>query len=68
MKLYSIAKRFRIDKPDKFRLSKHDPAECYGLTVDKKEAQAMLAGGIEQLAELQQRLYADGRWSVLIVL
>ena len=68
MKLYSIAKRFRIDKPDRFRLSTHDPAECCGLTVDKKEAQAMLAGGIEQLAELQQRLYADGRWSVLIVL
>ena len=28
----------------------------------------MLADGIEQLAELQQRLYANGRWSVLIVL
>ncbi len=68
MKLYHIARRFRIDKPDKFRLSKHDPAECYGLTVDKKEAQAMLADGIERLAELQQRLYAEDRWSVLIVL
>ena len=43
MKLYSIAKRFRIDRPDKFRLSEHDPAECYGLTVDKSEAKAMLA-------------------------
>ena len=68
MKLYSIAKRFRIDRPDKFRLSKHDPAECYGLTVDKKEAKAMLAEGIERLAELQERLYANDRWSVLIVL
>ena len=68
MKLYHIARRFRIDKPNKFRLSKHDPAECCGLTVDKKEAQAMLAGGIERLAELQQRLYANDRWSVLIVL
>jgi PPK2 family polyphosphate:nucleotide phosphotransferase len=68
MKLYHIAKRFRIDKPDKFRLSKHDPAECCGLTVDKKEAQAMLTDGIERLSELQQRLYADDRWSVLIVL
>ena len=68
MKLDDIAKRFRIDRPKKFRLSKHDPAECCGLTIDKKEAQAMLAGGIERLAELQQRLYADDRWSVLIVL
>ena len=68
MKLDNIAKRFRIDKPDKFRLSDHDPAECYGLTIDKKEAKTMLAEGIERLSELQERLYADGRWSVLIVL
>ena len=68
MTLYHIAKRFRVDRPGKFRLSKHDPAECYGLTVDKHEAQIMLAEGIERLTELQQRLYADDRWSVLIVL
>jgi PPK2 family polyphosphate:nucleotide phosphotransferase len=68
MKLAHIAKRFRIDKADKFSLSKHDPAECCGLTIDKKEAQSMLADGIERLAELQQRLYADDQWSVLIVL
>jgi PPK2 family polyphosphate:nucleotide phosphotransferase len=68
MKLYHIAKRFCIDKPGNFHLSKHDPAECYGLTVDKHEAQIMLAEGIEQLTELQQRLYAEDRWSVLIVL
>jgi PPK2 family polyphosphate:nucleotide phosphotransferase len=63
-----IARRFRVDRPDKFRLAKHDPAECYGLTVDKHEAQIMLAQGIERLTELQQRLYAEDRWSVLIVL
>jgi PPK2 family polyphosphate:nucleotide phosphotransferase len=68
MKLYSIAKRFRIDSPDKFRLSAHDPAECYGLTVDKRDAKAMLSEGIERLSELQERLYANNRWSVLIVL
>ncbi len=68
MKLDHIASRFRIDRPDKFRLSDHDPSECCGLTVDKKEAKTMLAEGIERLTELQQRLYADDRWSVLIVL
>ena len=68
MKLDHIAKRFRIDKPDKFRLAKHDPAECCGLTVDKKDAKVMLADGIERLSDLQERLYADDRWSVLIVL
>src|ERR1044071_9600577 len=68
MRLQKIAHRFRIDRPQKFRLSKCDPAECCGLKVDKKEAKAMLADGIAQLSELQERLYADGGWSVLIVL
>jgi len=68
MTLNSITKRFRIDSPDKFRLSEYDPDDCQGLTRDKNEAKAMLAEGIEQLVELQERLYADDRWSVLIVL
>ena len=68
MTLRGFAKRFRIDNPDKFRLSACDPAECYGLTVDKSEAKAMLAEGIERLTELQERLYASDSWSVLIIL
>lgn len=68
MKLENIAERFRIDKPDKFRLSDHDPAECCGLSIDKREAKAMLNDGIERLTGLQERLYASDRWSVLIVL
>ncbi len=68
MKLGHLAKRFRIDKPETFRLSAHDPADCYGLAVDKDDAKALLNEGIERLSDLQERLYADGRWSVLIVL
>jgi PPK2 family polyphosphate:nucleotide phosphotransferase len=68
MRLEDIPKRFRIDKHKRFRLSDHDPADCCGLTVDKAEAKAMLAEGVERLAELQQRLYADNGWAVLIVL
>jgi len=67
MKLDSIAKRFRIDKPDKFHLSAHDPAECCGLTIEKRGAKKMLAEGIERLSDLQERLYANDRWSVLVV-
>lgn len=67
MKLDAIAKSFRIDKPDKFRLSKHDPANTGGLDIDKDDAKKMLAGSVERLRGLQEKLYADGRWSVLIV-
>jgi len=68
MKLEHLAKRFRIDKPKSFRLSAHDPADSCGLTVDKAEAKTMLADGIARLSDLQERLYASGTWSVLIVL
>ena len=68
MTISNITKRFRVDSPDKFRLAECDPNDCHGLTIDKSEAKAMLADGLEQLVELQERLYADDRWSVLIVL
>jgi len=68
MDLARIARRFRIDRPKRFRLAAHDPADCCGLTFDKAEAGALLAEGIERLTELQQRLYASDTWSVLIVL
>ena len=68
MKLEHIAKRFRIDRPTRFRLDDHDPAECCGLSIDKAEAKEMLADGIARLEELQQKLYASDRWAVLIVL
>src|SRR5690348_9210769 len=68
MTFATISKRFRIDDPDKFRLSDHAPDERQGLTEDKSEAKAMLDEGIRRLVDLQERLYADGRWSVLIIL
>jgi len=63
-----IADRFRIDKPDKFKLSAYDPADCGGLKIDKGDAKDRLDKAIARLSELQERLYAADRWSVLIVL
>ena len=67
MKLAKIIKRFRVDKPDKFRLRTIDPADTCGLDIEKADAKAMLADGIERLAALQEKLYAQNRWSVLAV-
>jgi PPK2 family polyphosphate:nucleotide phosphotransferase len=68
MKLENIARRFRIDKPHKFKLADHDPADTCGLSIDKAEAKSMLADGISRLSDLQERLWASDTWSVLIVL
>jgi PPK2 family polyphosphate:nucleotide phosphotransferase len=67
MKLVKMIRRFRIDKLDKFRLSDHHTAETCGLDVEKADAKALLADGIERLSKLQEKLYADNRWSVLVV-
>jgi PPK2 family polyphosphate:nucleotide phosphotransferase len=68
MKLPKIVKACRIDKPGRFRLADHDPAETFGLPTESAEAKLVLADGVRRLAEMQQRLYANGRWAVLIVL
>jgi PPK2 family polyphosphate:nucleotide phosphotransferase len=61
-----LLKRLRVDDPDGFRLAAFDPADTGGL--DKDGAQAMLADDLKRLGELQQRLYSDGRWALLVVL
>src|SRR6266702_453286 len=67
MKLTKIIQKFRIDHPDKFRLSDFDCADTCGLDIEKAEAKAMLADGVERLAALQEKLYAQNRWAVLAV-
>lgn len=68
MKLAKIVKHCRIDKPDKFKLADFDPAESFGLSTDIEQVRAILADGVARLEEMQERLYAHGRWAVLIVL
>ena len=67
MKLAKIAERFRVDKPDKFRLADIDPTESCGLNIEKEEAKTLLADGVKRLADLQERLYAQDRWAVLAI-
>ena len=56
----------RIDDPDGFRLASLDCADTCGL--DKDAAHAVLAEDVKRLSGLQERLYAQGHWAVLIVL
>jgi PPK2 family polyphosphate:nucleotide phosphotransferase len=62
-----IVKRFRVRKGSKFSIAAYDPADTFGLDIDKQEAKAMLAAGVRRLSELQECLYAQDRWAVLII-
>jgi PPK2 family polyphosphate:nucleotide phosphotransferase len=68
MKLAKIVKHCCIEKPGHFRLADRDPAECFGLSTAIDDVRPMLEDGIARLAELQERLYAQGQWAVLLVL
>ncbi|MGE0063403.1 MAG: polyphosphate kinase 2 family protein [Xanthobacteraceae bacterium] len=67
MKFSEIAGRFRIDKPEKFTLADHDAGGTAGLDIGKKDAKDMLEGSVKTLSELQERLYADDRRSLLLI-
>jgi len=59
---------YRVNKGKKFRLKDCDPEDTGHLkSEDKPKAQEMLATGIEAISELQNRLYAQNRWGVLLI-
>jgi len=58
---------FRITKGKGFRLNDFDPADTRGLKLDKGEAAELLEKGTEWLAQEQDMLYAQDRWSLLLV-
>ncbi len=62
-----LVRRYRVEDGRKFRLKDHDPADTAGLVLDKDEARRMLEAGVESLAELQGKLYAEDRWAVLVI-
>jgi PPK2 family polyphosphate:nucleotide phosphotransferase len=58
---------FRITKGKRFRLKDFDPGDTRGLNLAKGEAADLLQRGTEWLAEEQEMLYAQDRWSLLLV-
>jgi PPK2 family polyphosphate:nucleotide phosphotransferase len=66
----SWAKKFsepyRVDQR-KFRLKDFDPGNT-GHLRSKEHAQELLDKGIAEMRELQDKLYAQGQWAVLIIL
>ena len=63
-----FSKPFRVTDASGFRLKNFDPGETLHLdSEDKPRAKEALASGIEALAELQDKLYAQDRWAVLLV-
>lgn len=61
-----LAKPYRVEDGKKFRLADFDPGDTAGLP-SKKHAEEVLQKGIVELAELQDKLYAQDRWALLLI-
>jgi len=61
-----LARRYRVDDGRGFRLADHDPGDTAGLT-SPEDARAALEHGIADLRELQELLWAQDRWAVLLI-
>jgi PPK2 family polyphosphate:nucleotide phosphotransferase len=63
-----LARRYRVKDGEKFRLDDVDPADTAWLKAeDKPAAKEALEKGVEMLAELQDMLYAQDRWALLLI-
>jgi PPK2 family polyphosphate:nucleotide phosphotransferase len=62
-----LADRYRVDHGKKFRLKDFDPADT-GHFRSKERAQELLDKGIAEMQEQQDKLYAQDRWALLIIL
>ena len=64
-----FAKPFRVTKGKNFRLKDVDPNDTLDFTkeADKARSKEALATGVMALAELQEKLYAQDKWAVLLI-
>jgi PPK2 family polyphosphate:nucleotide phosphotransferase len=64
-----VAVPFRVSKGKDFRLKDVDPNDTLKFTKeeDKPRAKEALANGVLALAELQDKLYAQDKWAVLLI-
>lgn len=65
-KVREFIEPYRITDGSKFRLKDIDPGDT-GPLASKDEAQELLRQGVEQLAEMQEKMYAQNKWAVLLV-
>ncbi len=63
----NFVRPYQVTDGRRFRLKKWDPADTAQLTEDKKRAKEILATGVKALADLQDKLYAQDRWGVLLI-
>jgi PPK2 family polyphosphate:nucleotide phosphotransferase len=65
-RIRKFLKPYVVESGKGFRLKDHDPGDSHGIE-SKEKAEKILAKGVEYLAELQEKLYAQDKWAVLLI-
>lgn len=65
--IQTYTRPFRITGGKGLQLKNFDPADTRGLRIDKNQAAELLQRSTQWLAEEQDMLYAQDRWSLLLV-
>jgi PPK2 family polyphosphate:nucleotide phosphotransferase len=61
-----FSKRYRVDSGKKFRLKDFESDDTSGVK-SRKQAEKVLPLGIERMVDLQDKLYAQDRWAILLI-
>jgi PPK2 family polyphosphate:nucleotide phosphotransferase len=62
-----LVDRYLIRNGDKFRLKDFDPDDTADFKLTKEAARDILKEGVNELRQLQEKLYAQDRWALLLV-
>jgi PPK2 family polyphosphate:nucleotide phosphotransferase len=63
-----LSKKFRVTSDKKFKLKDYPTSGDFDLGKDeKKSSEQVLQMGVEALAEMQDKLYAQDKWSLLVI-
>jgi len=65
-RIRKFLKPYVVESGKGFRLKDHDPGDSHGIE-SREKAEKILAKGVEYLAELQEKLYAQDKWAVLLI-
>ena len=66
--LHKFIESYVVEHGEDFRLKDHDPADTRGLhSEDKPEVKRLLEKGVALLSEMQDMLYAQSNWGLLLI-
>lgn len=63
----NVVKRYRVEDGKSFHLTDIDPGDTGGIGIGKDGGEDLLKDGVKALSKWQERLYAEDRWSLLLI-